>query len=152
MTHPTGPAGAGAERPARGERWEAKSRAADAGSPTSPRIRAFSWGRVEVEGHGAFKDAKLWPGGARAWNWRETGTRHEPGIQPADVREILERGARVVVLSRGVHERLGVMPETLELLEERGVEAEVLPSEPAVRRYNALAAEAPVGALIHSTC
>lgn len=118
----------------------------------SPRIRSFSWGRIEVEGHGTFKDVKLWPGGAREWDWTETGTRHEPGIQPADVREVVDRGARIVVLSRGVHERLRVMSKTLEALHEREVEAEVLESERAVRRYNELAGEAPVGGLIHSTC
>lgn len=122
------------------------------GSAGSPRIRSHSWARVEVEGHGTFRDAKLWPGGAREWDWTETGTHHEPGIQPADVREVVDGGARIVVLSRGVHERLQVMPETLEMLRERGVEAEVLQTEEAVRRYNELSGEARVGALIHSTC
>lgn len=124
----------------------------DADRPPSPRIRAFDWGRLEVEGHGSFKDAKLWPGGARGWDWNETGTRHDPGIQPADVQELLDNGARVVVLSRGVNERLRVMPATLDLLRGRGVEAEVLASEEAVRRYNELVGEAAVGGLIHSTC
>jgi hypothetical protein len=36
---------------------------------------------LEIEGHPTFKDAKLFPGGARAWDWRETGTGHVPGIQ-----------------------------------------------------------------------
>ena len=48
----------------------------------SPRITDCCWGRVSIDGHGAVKDAKLYPGGARAWDWRETGTRHGPGIQP----------------------------------------------------------------------
>src|SRR5690606_40772234 len=51
--------------------------------PPSPRISRLSWGQIEVAGHGAFKDAKLYPGGAREWDWSETGTRHVPGIQPA---------------------------------------------------------------------
>lgn len=58
----------------------------------SPRITDFVWGRISV-GDRVFKDAKLWPGGAREWDWTETGTRHEPGIQPADVAELLEHGA-----------------------------------------------------------
>ena len=37
--------------------------------------------RAVLDGLGA----KLYPGGARAWDWRETGTRHRPGIQPADI-------------------------------------------------------------------
>ena len=118
----------------------------------SPRISRLSWGRLEVEGAGAFKDAKLYPGGARAWDWHETGTRHVPGIQVADVEELLERGAEVIVLARGVLERLQVCPETLDLLKHRGIPAHVLPTEEAVRLYNELAAKRPVGALVHSTC
>jgi hypothetical protein len=118
----------------------------------SPRISHLSWGRIEVEGFGAFKDAKLYPGGAREWDWRETGTRHVPGIQPADVEELLDRGAELVVLSQGVLEALRVCPETLALLESKGIPAHVLPTEEAVRLYNRLAEERRVGALVHSTC
>jgi hypothetical protein len=61
--------------------------------PRSPRILERRWGLVRIDGHGTVKDAKLFPGGARAWDWRETGTRHRPGIQPADVAELLDHGA-----------------------------------------------------------
>lgn len=119
----------------------------------SPRVTGLSWGRTEVEGAGdAYKDAKLWPGGSRGWDWDETGTRHEPGIQPADVRELVENGAEVVVLSRGQNERLQVQQETIDYLEGEGVEVEVLPTREAVDRYNRLAADRRAGALIHSTC
>jgi hypothetical protein len=68
----------------------------------SPQIRHVSWGRLEVEGKAKpYKDAKLFPGGSREWNWRETSTEHVPGVQPADVQELLDHGAKVVVLSRG---------------------------------------------------
>lgn len=122
-------------------------------SPTaSPRIEHLSWGRLELEGDVSYKDAKLWPGGSREWDWNETGTSHVPGIQPADVQEVLEHGARTVILARGMNERLQVKPETLEMLEDRGISVEVLQTEEAVRRYNELAGTEPVGALIHSTC
>jgi hypothetical protein len=121
--------------------------------PQSPRIRHLSWGRLEVEGRRAFKDAKLYPGGAREWDWRETGTRHVPGIQPMEVEELLEHGAEVVVLSKSMLERLQVCPETLDLLARRGIPAHVLPTGEAVRLYNELAdSEQKVGALLHSTC
>lgn len=119
----------------------------------SPPITDLVWGRIEVEGSGVFRDAKLWPGGAREWDWSETGTHHLPGIQPADLTELLEGGAELVILSRGVLKRLRTMPATLAFLEERGVEAHVLQTNSAVDAYNALAAAGkPVGALIHSTC
>ncbi|HKY61192.1 MAG TPA: Mth938-like domain-containing protein [Gemmatimonadota bacterium] len=119
----------------------------------SPRIRSLAWGRIEVEGADApYKDAKLWPGGSREWDWNETGTRHEPGIQPADVQELLAHGATTIVLSRGVQRRLRVRPETLQMLEEEGVTAHVLQTEEAVRLYNELRQREAVGGLFHSTC
>src|SRR5947207_3905818 len=87
----------------------------------SPRITHISWGRMEVEGVGTGRDFKLYPGGGREWDWSETDTHHVPGIQPADVAELLEKGSRVVVLTRGMHLVLQTCPETLELLRERGV-------------------------------
>ncbi len=118
----------------------------------SPLIARFSWGRLEIEGGKRFKDAKLFPGGSREWDWSETGTDHVPGIQPADVEELLEHGAKVVVLSKGFHERLQVCSETLEMLKQRGIEFHMLQSEEAVRLYNKLREKDPVGALLHSTC
>jgi hypothetical protein len=119
----------------------------------SPRITHLSWGRLEVEGQSnPFKDTKLFPGGAREWDWNETGTDHKPGIQPADVEELLEHGATAVVLGRGFYERLQVRPETLQKLEESSVIAHVEQTEEAVWLYNELSESERVGALIHSTC
>jgi hypothetical protein len=119
----------------------------------SPRITRLGWGRLEVEGYPApFKDAKLFPGGAREWDWSETGTRHRPGVQPTDVRELVERGARVIVLSRGQLGRLHVRPDTLEWLDAREVTTHVRATGEAVDLYNRLTRLESVGALIHSTC
>ena len=119
----------------------------------SPKITHLSWGRLEVEGQdGIFKDAKLYPGGAREWAWDETGTNHEPGIQFADVEELLEHGATTVILGKGFYERLQVRRETLQELKERNVSVHVGQTEEAVRLYNELSKSEKVGALIHSTC
>jgi hypothetical protein len=118
----------------------------------SPRVTDLSWGQMVVEGVGTGKDFKLYPGGGRAWDWSETSTRHTPGVQPADVEELLERGASTVVLSRGMDLRLEVDPRTLEVLRERGVTAHVLGTREAVDLYNKLAESQTVGGLFHSTC
>ncbi len=118
----------------------------------SPRIAHISWGRLEVDGYPPFKDAKVFPGGAREWDWRETGTRHNPGIQPGDVEELINKGAETIVLSKGIWERLQVCPETLKLLSARGITSEVLQTEAAVQRFNELRENVPVGGLFHSTC
>ena len=87
------------------------------------------------------------PGGGRAWDWNETGTRHVPGIQPADVLELLDRGSQVVVLTRGMQLVLRTCPETLALLHERGIPVHVEETRAAVALYNQLAADTPVGGL-----
>lgn len=119
----------------------------------SPCIINLSWGEVQVEGYERpFRDVKLYPGGAREWDWNETGTHHRPGVQPADVEELAAHGAETVILSKGIQERLQVKPETIEWLEARGVSVEVLQTEKAVEEYNRRREETAVAGLFHSTC
>ena len=125
---------------------------------SSPRIEDVSWGKIRVRGEAgdalaSYKDAKVFPGGSRAWDWKETGTSHDPGIQPADVEELIDHGARVVVLARGMNRRLKVQDSTLRRLEEEGIETRVEETKEAVRVYNDIQAEGtPVGGLFHTTC
>jgi hypothetical protein len=118
----------------------------------SPLVDRISWGRMEVAGLGSGKDFKLWPGGGRPWDWSETGTHHHPGIQPADVEELLDHGAKIIVLSRGMLKMLETTPATRSLLEHAGIQTHIEETKAAVALYNGLAAEHPVGGLFHSTC
>lgn len=119
----------------------------------SPRIAELSWGRMAIDGVGTGKDFKLWPGGGREWDWRETGTHHVPGIQPADVAELLDHGCQAIVLSRGMLLRLHTCPETVDLLEAKGMDLHVAETKKAAQIYNQLAAQGEaVGGLFHSTC
>lgn len=124
----------------------------------SPRIESISWGSLQVDGAdersaASYKDAKLFPGGSREWDWTETGTSHDPGVQPDDVAELLEKGADVVVLSRGMNERLKVQERTLRLLRERGIDVHVAQTRDAARLYNEHQARGEaVGGLFHTTC
>ena len=80
----------------------------------SPQITHVSWGRLEVEGRTErYKDAKLFPGGSREWNWRESGTEHVPGIQPADVQELLDHGARLWCFPEGWRNACGSLAKPL---------------------------------------
>lgn len=120
---------------------------------STPRIVALEWGRIETEGGLVFKDAKIHPDGACEWDWRETGMRHVPGIQPADAQELLDHGAEVVVLTRGMELVLLVPDATVRWLEERGVEVVVAETREAARRFNELVAQGRgVAGLFHSTC
>jgi hypothetical protein len=118
----------------------------------SPLITHVSWGRMDVEGLGTGKDFALYPGGGHAWDWGKHGTRHDPGIQPGDVQDLLDRGCTVVVLSQGMERRLKTMPTTLTLLADAGVTVHTEETTAAVALYNRLAETEPVGGLFHSTC
>jgi len=124
--------------------------------PEGPRIACLAWGRIDVCVNSqafTYRDCKIWPGGAEAWDWNATGTRHHPGIRPAAVEEILERGAEMIVLGCGFHGALGVCPETEEMLRARGVEFYAAETPRAVERFNELADQGKrVGGLFHSTC
>uniref|UniRef100_A0A674PN74 Mth938 domain-containing protein n=1 Tax=Takifugu rubripes TaxID=31033 RepID=A0A674PN74_TAKRU len=86
---------------------------------SSPEISSLSWGHMEVKGCStSYKDCKVWPGGSRAWDWRETGTNHHPGVQPADLEEVLKKGIDMLVIGRGMNEALQVRHRYLEDLRE----------------------------------
>lgn len=120
----------------------------------SPRIKKHEWGKLWLEDYQhAFKDAKLYPGGAREWDWNETGTRHSPGIQIADAQELVEKGADTVILSTGVYERLHVPKATVQYLQNQGVKVTIAQTENAVEQYNNFVKnDHAVGGLFHSTC
>jgi hypothetical protein len=120
---------------------------------TTPKITRCDWGKTELKNGQTYKDVKIWPGGARAWDWNETGTSHQPGIQPADVEELLENGAEYIVLTRGFHKRLHTKAETVHLIKQKGLDYDILETGEAVERINELIDQGEaVGALIHSTC
>ena len=119
----------------------------------SPRIEHVQWGLLRVESLGDGRDMKLWPGGGREWDWTETNTHHVPGIQIADVEELLDHGTQVIVLSRGMELVLQTCPETLKYLKSRKLAVHVLEMREAVQTYNRLAAQGlPIAGLFHSTC
>jgi hypothetical protein len=130
----------------------ASGAAVSADAKRSPRILSIAWGRIDVEGLGVVKDVKLHPGGGREWDWSETGMRHRPGIQPADIDELLLHGATAIVLSRGMDLQLQVGQHVLEFLEAKHVTTSVAETTEAVQIYNGLVATQLVGGLFHSTC
>ncbi|XP_053729285.1 mth938 domain-containing protein-like [Synchiropus splendidus] len=121
---------------------------------SSPEIVSLSWGEMKVQGSScSYKDCKVWPGGSRAWDWRETGTRHVPGVQPADLDEVLKSGVDTLVIGRGMNEVLQVPPATVNFVTQKGVDVRVLQTEKAVAEYNCLVTQgAKVGGVFHSTC
>jgi len=120
---------------------------------TSPEITNLTWGQIKIQGFNQnFKDVKLFPGGACEWDWGETGTRHKPGVKPADIDELLEKGANVVIVGCGMLKQLEVMAETQQYLKSQGIALHILQTEDAVKKYNQLRLKYRVGGLFHTTC
>uniref|UniRef100_A0A3P9PWJ0 Adipogenesis associated, Mth938 domain containing n=1 Tax=Poecilia reticulata TaxID=8081 RepID=A0A3P9PWJ0_POERE len=62
---------------------------------TSPEIATLSWGLMKVKGcSSSYKDCKVWPGGSRAWDWRETGT----DVPSSTLNFVKQQGIEVRVL------------------------------------------------------
>ena len=77
-------------------------------------------------------DVKLFPGGEKDWDWRETG------IQPADVKESMFTGIKMILLFRGVWKRLETTPESVTVLEKAGIATGQLQTEACIDRHNSL--------------
>ena len=123
---------------------------------SNTQITDLAWGQIEVTVDGEaqrFKDCKIWPGGAREWRWEETGTHHSPGIQPADIEEILAQGVEVMVLSRGIELMLHTSPQTEQLLRSKGIDYHIEETKQAAALFNQLTQQGRrVGGIFHSTC
>jgi len=121
-----------------------------------PEVLNLSWGVIKVKHSGdtlTFKDAKLYPGHATAWDWGETGTHHNPGIQYADVREILNAGVDRIILTRGQYGNLGITNGLVDQIEQEDVAVDVAQTEEAVTMYERYRKQGVnVGIIIHSTC
>ncbi len=119
-------------------------------------ITHISWGQIEVSVDGqtlSFKDCKIWPGGATEWDWTLTGTHHRPGIQVADLEEVLAHDPDVIILSRGMQRRLQTTPQVEEHLSQRNIPYHIKETNQAVELFNALAQKGKrPGGLFHSTC
>lgn len=116
-------------------------------------ISGSVWGEIYI-GDETFKDVKCFPENqCVAWDWKKTGTRHEPGIQIADLKELIDGGAEYIILSKGREEALQTHPETIEYLEGKGIPFFQLETTKAIDKYNKLVSGGlKVGGLFHSTC
>lgn len=109
----------------------------------SPTIKSYRRGRVVVEGYGSMGNAKLFPGGAREWEFpRQQSQAH---IAKAEFMELLEWGASEVVV--------GGFPKdsSLPSLSQDGtpIAVTLLDTSAAIETYNRLVAEGrAVGGLI----
>jgi hypothetical protein len=111
------------------------------------RLEGYSFGRVVVDGREETKDVIVLPERVvRNW-WRRDG--HSLVLE--DLEAVLDELPALLLVGTGAYGRMRPDPGTIEKLRERGVEVEALPTEEAVRRYQA-ANPAETAAALHLTC
>jgi hypothetical protein len=111
------------------------------------RIEGYRFGHVVVDGQEETADVIVLPDRV-VTNWRR---RDGHGLVLDDLDAVLDELPGRLVIGTGANGRLHPDPVTLELLRERGIEVETLPTDQAVRRYGELNPAATAAAL-HLTC
>ncbi len=125
------------------------------GSLTAPVIQDLAWGKITIKhadnSEHVYRDAIISPTGSKEWDWSKTGTRHVPGVQIEDVREIAQE-VDIIILTKGMEERLQVSQAEL-YLKRLGKKVYAEQTQKAYELYNKLVKSGKkVAALFHTTC
>ncbi len=115
----------------------------------APRIDAYEFGRVTVDGREYRADVIVLPERVVADWWRVEGH----GLVPEDLGEVVAAKPKVLVVGTGGYVVMSVPDDTITYLAGQGVKVEAYDTATAVRRYNDLAAAGErVAAGLHLTC
>ena len=124
-------------------------------SALAPQIKNMKWGEIIISQNSAekiYRDARIFPTRSESWDWRKTGTAHNPGIQIADIEDIVSQ-SDIVILTRGVDLVLQVPQETIDYVKSKGRDCRVGQTVEMVALYNKLVNEGKkVGGVFHTTC
>lgn len=119
----------------------------------SPLILSCTWGRVEVDGFGVFKDALLLPGLAKEWRWEKPFNSHASANSVPLVEALMASGAETVIMTLGMDGVLKMPSDTLHAAAPLGPNLFIARSDKAVQRYNELVHMGRTVAMaLHSTC
>jgi hypothetical protein len=112
-----------------------------------PRIEAYGFGRVTIDGREETRDVIVLPERVvRGW-WRKQGH----GLVLQDLGEVLEELPERLLVGTGAYGQMLPDAGALDSLRARGIDVEVLPTADAVRRYAQLDPRKTAAAL-HLTC
>jgi hypothetical protein len=115
-----------------------------------PRIEAYSFGSMTIDGRGYRSDLIIHPDGAieEDW-WRERGH----NLTMHDIEKVLRDRPQVLIIGTGASGMMRISPGLHDECSQRGVTLEAYGTADAADRYNALAkAGTSVAAGFHLTC
>jgi hypothetical protein len=111
------------------------------------RIERYSFGYIVIDGQEHTKDVIILPGRVVSNWWRKDGH----SLVMEDLEDVLPDLGKHLVIGSGAYGRMKPDPRTIEQLQARGIEVEVLQTDDATRRYGELDSTSTAAAL-HLTC
>lgn len=115
------------------------------------KVQKSEWGKITIDNL-SFKDVKVSEKILREWDWKETGTAHQPGTQVSDIKELLD-GIEFISISTGHEGKLGIDVDTISELNEHSIEYFLGNTPKAIEVYNKKISEGvKCAGLFHSTC
>ena len=114
-----------------------------------PRIEAYAFGRIEIDGRAYTSDVVILPTGVQGNWWRAEGHTLNPG----DLTHVLDASPSVLVVGQGAQGCMEVADETVACLHRAGIEVICSSTAQAVQIYNERAERGEaVAAALHLTC
>lgn len=115
---------------------------------TKPRIDAYRFGRIEINGQVYHHDVIILPDHVLPNWWRVEGH----SLSYEDLQQALSCNPNILIVGRGSYGRMHVPETTRVEIEAAGIELIALPTDEACTRYNQLREEEHVVAALHLTC
>ena len=112
------------------------------------KINSYAFGEVVVNGRKYTSDVIIFPDRVKSGWWKKRG--HQ--VSPEDIEEVIKEKPEILVVGKGAHGLMEVLPQAKRYLEEQGVELIALPTSEACEIYNQLCLTQKVVAALHLTC
>ncbi len=113
------------------------------------KINSYSFGSMDIDGKHYLSDLIIYPDGRinGSW-WRKRG--HNLCVKDLD--RIVEIKPEIVVIGTGANGLMKIGKETIEYLEENGIQVYFNSTGEAVKKFNNLSSSNSVVGLFHLTC
>jgi hypothetical protein len=115
---------------------------------TIPRINAYRFGRIEIDGQVYHQDVIILPDRVLPNWWRVEG--HSLSFE--DLQQVFRCNPRVLVVGLGSYSRIHIPENTRKKIKEAGIELIALPTGEACETYNQLRDSEQIVAALHLTC
>ncbi|MFP4562866.1 MAG: Mth938-like domain-containing protein [Spirochaetia bacterium] len=113
-----------------------------------PRIEAYQFGSITVDGQKYREDLILFPGGVQSSWWRKKGH----SLASEDLKTVFEAEPELLIIGTGNIGRMKIPDPVKEEIEGRNIELFTAPTGEAVEKYNAEREKRKVVGAFHLTC